>query len=156
MALDILPKDEFPLTVEEDVENVTANYEHGNYLTYISPEEFALLFAIVHNQLPQKAVFMGSSYCILGYGSKRCSSRMALTLIDVDPVVMRLAEHNFEDAHLVDNTEFLVGDAEMLVKEIQVLDAEGPKSEDMPDDSCDKAIYYRQLKAAIGWCLTNW
>lgn len=24
-----------------------------------------------------------------------------------------------------------------------------PRSEDMPDDSCDKAIYYRQLKAAF-------
>lgn len=52
---------------------------------------------------------------------------MAMILIDVDPVVMRLAEHNFEDAHLADNTDFFVGDAEMLVKEIQVLDAEGPK-----------------------------
>lgn len=138
---------------EEFAEAVAEKWDHGDRTTFIFPEEARLLFAMAHQVRPRNAVFLGSYY---GYWAIWALPAVAaaggrMTLVDVDPDVMALAERNIAAlgyAHLVD---FVVADATEYARTLSdvdlcVLDAEGPL--DAPDpDLRDKAIYYPHTRA---------
>ena len=153
-AVDLISDDRYEAeVVEQNLEEVLGKYDHGNYTTYIFPEENALLYAIVRNVRPRRAACMGSYYGYWAMAAKAAHPDLNLTLLDVDPAVMQLAQKNFENLKLERDTTFLIGDAEELVNgigsvDLLILDAEGPKSEEIPEDYRDKAIYYPLLKAA--------
>lgn len=153
-AVDVIDDDRYEAElVERNLEEVQAKYDHGSYMTYIFPEEHALLYAIVRNMRPRRAAYMGSYYGYWAVAAKAAHPDLDLTLLDMDPRVMKLARKNFERLNLERDTAFLVGNAEDLVRgigsvDLLILDAEGPKSEEIPEDYRDKAIYYPHLKAA--------
>jgi predicted O-methyltransferase YrrM len=97
---------------------------------------------------------MGSYYGYWALAAKAGCADLDITLIDINAVVMDLAEENFKGLALEHDTTFAVGNAEEEVAnlgtiDLLILDAEGPKSEDIPADYRDKAIYYPHLKAAL-------
>ena len=153
-ALDMIDNDHYDAElVEHHLSDVDMMYDHGKYTTYIFPEENALLYAIVRNARPRRAACMGGYYGYWAVAAKAAHPDLDLTLLDVDPKVMQLARQNFEHLQLEHKTTFLVGDAEDLARELRsidllILDAEGPKSESVPEDYRDKAIYFPLLKAA--------
>ena len=153
--LDILSSCEYDSgSIDEIVSRIDATYDHGTHLTYIFPEESALTAAIVRNFQPQHAACLGSFYGYWTVAAKAADPSLKLTLFDIDSSVMDLARRNFERLGLENGTDFIVGDAEQLVGQLAgidllMLDAEGPKSEDVPEDYRDKAIYYPLLRAAI-------
>ncbi|MDX8053968.1 class I SAM-dependent methyltransferase [Lentzea sp. BCCO 10_0798] len=143
------PVDEF----EDFAELVSKKWDHGDRTTFIFPEEARLMFALAHRTRPRNAVFLGSYY---GYWAVWALPAVAaaggrVTLVDIDPDVMALAERNIAElgySHLVD---FVVADATEYARTLSdvdlcVLDAEGPL--DAPDpDLRDKAIYYPHTRA---------
>jgi len=154
-ALDIIADDRYEAEiVEQNVASVDAKYDHANYMTYIFPEESALLYAIVRNVRPRRAACMGSYYGYWAVAAKAAHPDLDITLLDVNPAVMDLAQKNFEHLGLARDTNFIVGNAEELASglgniDLLILDAEGPKSEEVDEDYRDKAIYYPLLKAAL-------
>ena len=154
-ALDIIDDGSYDETAtEHHLEVMSTKYAHDNYLTYIFPEETALLYAVVRNFRPRRAAFMGSYYGYWAASAKAAFSEMDIALFDLDSTVMELAIRNFEELGLASNAVFEVGDAEALVKNLRdidllVLDATGPNSNDIPTDYRDKAIYYPHLGAAF-------
>lgn len=154
-ALDIIPSDTCDLdSVEQALSRVDATYDHGERLTYIFPEESTLMCAIVRNFRPRCAACLGSFYGYWTVAAKAADPNLNLTLLDIDSSVMDLAQRNYERLGLAKNTKFTVGNAEQIVSQLAgidllILDAEGPKSEDVPEDYRDKAIYYPLLRAAI-------
>ncbi|KAK6537419.1 hypothetical protein TWF694_011606 [Orbilia ellipsospora] len=154
-ALDIIDDDSYDAKdTDEALGKVEASYEHGKYATYIFPEESALLYAIVRNARPARAVFMGSYYGYWAIAAKAAMPTMDLTLLDINQEVMEVAQKSFGNCGLNVKTKFTVADAEEEVAGIEdidllVLDAEGPKSNAIPEDYRDKAIYYPHLKAAL-------
>jgi predicted O-methyltransferase YrrM len=153
------------ITIHDDLENddtdkiltqVASEFDHGSYLTYIFPEEFAFLYAIVKIARPRRAAFMGSFYGYWAMAARLANKEMEMTLLDVSRTVMDVAQRNFQNFGLERKTQFVVADAEAFISRLKdvdllVLDAEGPKSEDMPPDYRDKAIYYPHLKAAFDY-----
>jgi predicted O-methyltransferase YrrM len=154
-ALDVLDDDRYDAgTVERSLADVDAKYDHGGHLTYIFPEESALLYAIVRNTRPRRALCMGSYYGYWAVAAKAALPDLDITLVDINPAVMDLARKNFESLGLARNATFSVGDAESLASglrdvDLLILDAEGPKSEEVAEDYRDKAIYYPHLKAGL-------
>ena len=154
-SLDIIADDRYDAeAAEQSLANVDAKYDHGSYMTYMFPEENALLYAIVRNLRPRRAACMGSYYGYWAVAAKAAHPDMHITLLDVNPAVMDLAQKNFENLGLAHDTAFIVGNAEDLASslgniDLLILDAEGPKSEEVPTDYRDKAIYYPLLKAAL-------
>jgi predicted O-methyltransferase YrrM len=154
-ALDIITNDHYDAqSADQTLANVDAKYDHGGHLTYIFPEENALLYAIVQNVRPRRAACMGSYYGYWAAAAKAAQPDMSITLLDVNPTVMDLAQKNFELLGLAHDADFVVGNAENLASslgniDLLILDAEGPKSEDIPVDYRDKAIYYPLLKSAL-------
>ncbi|KAI9773926.1 MAG: hypothetical protein M1840_006152 [Geoglossum simile] len=154
-ALDIIADDHYDAeAVEQKLATVDAQYDHGNYLTYIFPEESALLYAIVRNTRPRRAACLGSYYGYWAVAAKAAHPELNMTLFDVNEVVMNLSRENFERLGLAGGTTFTIGDAEKFAFSLSdidllILDAEGPKSEDVPVDYRDKAIYYPLLLAAF-------
>src|SRR5579862_9082043 len=111
-ALDIIADDHYDAEiVEQDLAKVDAGYDHGNYLTYIFPEENALLYAIVRNVRPRRAACMGSYYGYWAVAAKAAHPDLVMTLLDVNPAVMDLSRKNFEHLGLARDTTFTVGDA---------------------------------------------
>lgn len=155
-ALDVIADDRYDAElIEKNLANVDAEYDHGNHLTYIFPEESALLYAIVRNMRPRRAAVMGSYYGYWAVAAKVAHPSLEITLLDVNPEVMDLARKNFEHLGVAGETTFTVGDAENLAPglgniDLLILDAEGPKLEEVAADYRDKAIYYPMLKAALG------
>jgi predicted O-methyltransferase YrrM len=153
-AVDVIVDDRYEAEfAEQALAEVDAKYDHGNYTTYIFPEENALLYAIVRNVRPRRAACMGSYYGYWAMAAKAAHPDLDLTLLDVDPAVMQLARKNFEILKLERNTAFLLGSAEQFdcgvgSVDLLILDAEGPKSKEVPEDYRDKAIYYPLLRAA--------
>ena len=154
-ALDILPDDRYdPATIEKAFSDVFSKYNHGRNLTYIFPEESALLYAIVRIAKPRHAVFAGSYYGYWGVAAKAACRDMDTSLIDIDPVVMALASQNFANLGLDQNVSFLVDDAEAVIPSLDaidllVLDATGPACEEVHMDYREKAIYFPHLQAAM-------
>jgi len=154
-ALDLIGDDRYDAEiVEQNLANVDAKYDHANYMTYIFPEESALLYAIVRNVRPRRAACMGSYYGYWAVAAKAAHPDLDITLLDVNPTVMDLARKNFELLGLARDATFIVGNAEDIASglgniDLLILDAEGPKSEEVAADYRDKAIYYPLLKAAL-------
>ncbi|KAK4196663.1 S-adenosyl-L-methionine-dependent methyltransferase [Triangularia verruculosa] len=160
---DILPDDSYDADASESaLKRIDERFDHGRYLTYIFPEESALLYAVVSIVQPRRIAFLGSYYGYWAAAAAAAPSKQGidLTLVDIDPDSMEMARHNLEKQGLSDNkaTAFLVDDAEALAAapapelrdiDILVLDAEGPKSDDVPPDYRDKAIYYPHLRASL-------
>lgn len=143
--------------VEEKLNHLVDDFSHGDNLTYIFPEECALLYSLALNFQPRNAVFMGSYYGYWSVFAKAAVPDLHVTLLDINPKVMDLARENYQRLGLASGAEFLVEDAEQVVTGLEdvdllVLDAEGPKSLEVDEDHRDKAIYYPHLKAALG-CL---
>lgn len=155
-AADLLVDDGYDEdAVGQALTEVDARYDHGPYLTYIFPEESALLYAIAKNSRPRRAACLGSYYGYWAAAAAKASTEMSLVLVDIDPAAMDVARRNFELLGLVGGrVTFLVSDAEKVGSQLRdidllILDAEGPKSDNVPPDYRDKAIYYPHLRAAL-------
>jgi len=156
-ALDILPNDRYhPASIDQAFSDIFSRYNHAENLTYIFPEETALLYAIVQSAQPRRAVFAGSYYGYWAAAAKAAHRDLDITLIDINPVVMNLASQNFADLGLVKNAKFIVEDAETVLTSLDaesidllVLDATGPNSEEIHEEYREKAIYFPHLQAAM-------
>jgi len=64
------------------------HHEHGNFATYIYPEEARLLFAITDILKPSSAIFLGSYYGYWAHAAMItiCGSGGRVLLVDPDPV----------------------------------------------------------------------
>ncbi|KAJ8128090.1 hypothetical protein O1611_g5545 [Lasiodiplodia mahajangana] len=155
MAHDIIADDHFDAgEVRKELTRIDSGYDHGGFSTYIFPGENDVLYAIVRKTRPGRAVFMGSYYGYRAAMAKAAHPTMELALVDINTVVMARASENFARLGLAGGTRFVTGDAETFAGELEeldlaVLDAEGPKSEDVPEDYRDKAIYYPHLRAML-------
>lgn len=154
-SLDILDDDQYDTeSVEQNLSKIDAAFDHENFLKYVFPEENALLYTTVRNARPRRAACIGSYYGYWALTAKAACTDISITLLDIDATVMSLAEKTFQHLGLTHNATFALGNAEELVAtlgplDLLILDAEGPKSEDVPEDYRDKGIYYPHLKSAL-------
>jgi predicted O-methyltransferase YrrM len=122
-------------------------------VTFVYPEEERLLFALSHVLAPASSVALGSFY---GYAAVWLlpgivAAGGVLSLVDVDPDAMALAEANVDALGYRDHARFEIADATRWTATEQVdlcfLDAEGPKDGVSPDLR-DKAVYGPVLEQA--------
>lgn len=156
MAHDVVTGDQYNKeATEQAMARIDAGYKHDSLFTYIFPEESAFLYAVVNNEQPRRAAFLGSYYGYWAAAAKAAYPAMELTLVDINPLVTSQATRNFGDLGLEARTHFVTGDAEVHARSLRgldlvILDAEGPRGDDdVPQDYRDKAIYYPHLKAVI-------
>ncbi|MGW0635016.1 O-methyltransferase [Nocardia salmonicida] len=150
------PAEEF----ERYAARVATEFDHAGRITFIFPEESRLMFALAHQLRPRHAVFLGSYY---GYWATWALPAIAesggrVTLVDIDPDVMALAERNIAALGFGSLVEFVVADAAACAGTLRdvdlcVIDAEGPLNAADPDQR-GKAIYYPHT-CAVGPALTD-
>ena len=146
------PKQEFDAYRQQ----VYESYDHGQYSTYIFPDEERLLYALAHILQPKSTVFLGSYYGYWGIwampgiqkgGGKAC-------FLDVNPDVNALAERNYTEMGFAAHTEFLTKDGIGFCEstsqsfDLVVLDAECPKDHPNPEFR-GKGIYGPLTRAVL-------
>ena len=140
VAADIIPSAVYPEDEFDDYrEQVVALATHDGRITYIFPEEARLLYALAHVLRPQRTAFLGSYY---GYWALWAMPGIVagggtVTLVDVDPAVMAIAERNFAAMGWADVTDFVVADAIEVAPRLHdvdlcVLDAESSRTDPTP------------------------
>lgn len=145
------PKQKF----EEFFQRVSQDFEHGDYTTYIFPEEARLLYALTYITKPNTIVFLGSYYGYWAIWSLDVLKEFGgkAYLIDIDSKVLMLAKQNMRKFNLDSLVNYINEDAiqfmsrEKILHDFLVIDPEGPKLGHDPD-LLDKAIYYPMVKAA--------
>jgi predicted O-methyltransferase YrrM len=137
-------------------QEIRSRYEHGDYGTYIYPEEGILLLALAETEAPKNALFLGSYY---GYWAAWAIPGIAggggrVTLIDPDSASCGVAALNIgASAHSTQvrvvtatGQEFLRGCDELF--DFVVIDAELPATHPDPAER-GKGIYFSLLRAAL-------
>lgn len=153
-ASGLIPHTDYPSAdFTEFRARIEADWDHGNHITYIFPEEARLLFALGYVLEGLTWLFGGSYY---GYWAIWAAPGVAsrggrLTLVDIDDDVMRLAERNFASVFPSVDARFRTADATDQLAAVRsvdvfVLDAEGPKDHAEPELR-DKAIYAPIMRA---------
>ncbi|MBA3938444.1 MAG: class I SAM-dependent methyltransferase [Planctomycetes bacterium] len=135
---------------------VTAEFSHGDFTTYIFPEEERLAFALADIVKPTSAGFFGSYY---GYWAIWALPAIARAggrayFLDIDPRVNDLGRENAAKLGFAACCEFITADAVGYLEnskttyDFALVDAEGP--EDHPDpDYRKKCIYYPIFRASL-------
>ncbi len=160
---DIIESTDYPKDYYSHImADITSNFKHASYLTYIFPEEARLLFALTYIKSPKVMVFLGSYY---GYWAiwaaflLKKQNGMAY-LIDIDKDALQLARKNMKHFALEKAIELVHQDGihfmqtEKIAHDFLVIDPEGPKTSPDPD-LLDKAIYYPMARAAHPYLKKN-
>jgi len=140
---------------EEYRKNIHANYNHGEFVTYIYPEDERLLYATAKIFQPKTAFIAGSYYGYFAIWAMKTikENNGMFVLADVDGSVCELARENFEKLGYKNNATVCCEDAEKLLLsrtepiDMLVLDATG-RGDDPRPEYRGKRIYASFLKAA--------
>ena len=151
----LLPRAEYDVTAYERAATRARHfYGHGEFSTYIYPEEARLLFAIADILRPCLTVVLGSYY---GYWAYWAAAAIApyggrIVLVDPDARAQAVAAASFERLGLAASAEVAVmtGETYLAASRRQfdcvVLDAEGPRDHPEPDQR-GKSVYGSLLGA---------
>ncbi|MCL2512561.1 MAG: class I SAM-dependent methyltransferase [Oscillospiraceae bacterium] len=140
---------------DEYREYIRGNYDHGEFVTYIFPEDERLLYAATEIRKPERVFAAGSYY---GYFAVWAMKTVAANggmcvLSDINGEVCRLAEKNFNRLGFGGNVKICCEDAEKLLLnrrepiDMLILDATG-KGDDPRPEYRGKRIYGALLKDA--------
>ncbi len=132
------------------------DYDHGDFRTYIYPEESRLLFAFVDIVRPKSAIFLGSYY---GYWATVAMRSIAtnggsIVLVDPDPRAQAIATRNVDRAGMDHAVEIAIATGQDYLRtaprsfDFVVLDAEGPRTHADPEQR-GKAIYAPLLRHVL-------
>jgi predicted O-methyltransferase YrrM len=135
---------------------IEREFDHGEFSTYIFPEEERLVYALAEIAKPVSAGFFGSYY---GYWAVWTMPALARNggracFLDLDPRVNALGEENFTRLGYGGQVRFVTQDAVRFLEEDQttydfaLVDAEGPEQHADPDYR-KKRIYYPIFKACL-------
>jgi len=134
---------------------IRENYDHGENVTFIYPEDEKLLYAVAKLTQP-KNVFIGGSYYgyFIIWAMKTIKENNGkVVLSDVDGEVCELAKKNFDKLGFGDITEVCCENAEILLKnrtepiDMLILDATGRHDDPRPEYR-GKRIYGALLREA--------
>jgi predicted O-methyltransferase YrrM len=145
-----------PAVYDELAGFIYTQYQHGDFRTYIYPEEARLLFHTVEILQPTSAIFLGSYY---GYWAAPSAVSIAsrggrIVLVDPDPRAQALAAINIERLGIADAVEVAVATAQDYLEDVDVrfdfvaLDAEGPRTHPDPEQR-GKRIYAPLLRHVL-------
>lgn len=144
---------EFYATVASDMR---MHHDHGNFATYIYPEEARLLFAIADILKPRNAVFLGSYYGYWAHAAMItiCAFGGRVLLVDPDPAAQTVAEKNIARAGLKQVVDVIISTGEEFLRytdssfDLVVLDAEGPRNHPDPEQR-GKRVYSSLLRCVL-------
>jgi predicted O-methyltransferase YrrM len=134
---------------------IRENYDHGDFVTFIYPEDERLLYAAAKTKQPKKAFIAGSYYGYFAIWAMKAikESGGMFVLSDIDEEVCNLAEKNFNNFGFKNNVKIYCEDAAKLLADrtepidMLVLDATGIHDDPRPEYR-GKRIYAPFLKAA--------
>jgi predicted O-methyltransferase YrrM len=135
---------------------VMAEFNHGEFSTYIFPEEERLVYALSEIAKPVSAAILGSYY---GYWAIWTMPALARSkgrawFLDIDERVNKLGLTNFTCLGFGAQVEFVTRDAVKFLEatattfDFALIDAEGPEEHSDPDYR-KKYIYYPIFKACL-------
>lgn len=134
---------------------IRENYNHGEFLTFIYPEDERLLYAASQIMQPKTAIVAGSYYgyfAVWAMKTIHANGGMAV-LSDINGEVCKLAQENFDKLGYANNVKIYAEDAEKVLSrhtepvDMLVLDATGRHDDPRPEYR-GKRIYGALLKAA--------
>ena len=140
---------------EDYRKSIRENYDHGEFLTFIFPEDELLLYAIAKITQPKNVFVAGSYYGYFAVWAMKTvfeNNGMA-TLSDINEKVCELARENFVKFGYGNNSEICCEDAEALLLgrtepiDMFILDAAGRHDDPRPEYR-GKRIYGPFLRAA--------
>jgi len=134
---------------------IRENYNHGEFVTFIYPEDERLLYAVAKITQPKKIFAAGSYYGYFAVWAMKTVSENGGTAVlsDINEKVCELAKENFIKLGYGNNTEIYCEDAEVLLSrrtepiDMLVLDATGRHDDPRPEYR-GKRIYGELLKDA--------
>ena len=134
---------------------VLENYNHGEFVTFVYPEDELLLYAAAKLVRPARMFMAGSYYGYLAVWAMQAVRDMqgCAVLCDVDGEVCELARENFNRLGFGDCAQILCEDAGAVLArrtepiDLLVLDATGRHDDERPDFR-GKRIYGALLNAA--------
>jgi len=135
--------------------SVLENYNHGDFITFVYPEDELLMYAAAKIAKPKRLFMAGCYYGYLGIWmmqSVRENGGVAV-LSDIDEQVCELARENFKNLGFENNAEICCEDAAAILSrrdepiDMLVLDATGKGDDERPEFR-GKRIYGALLKAA--------
>jgi predicted O-methyltransferase YrrM len=140
---------------DEYREYILANYDHGEFVTYVYPEDELLMYAMAKIARPKNMFMAGCYYGYLAVWAMRTVREMGgiAVLSDIDAEVCGLAKENFEKLGFKDSAKIYCEDAGVLLAkrtepiDMLVLDATG-RGDDPRPEFRGKRIYGALLKAA--------
>ena len=151
----LLPHTDYDLTAYDRAATRARHlYGHGEFSTYIYPEEARLLFAVADILRPSLTAVLGSYY---GYWAYWAAAAVAphggrLVLVDPDARAQAVAVRSFERLGLAGAAEVAVMTGEDYLAHSRqlfdcvILDAEGPRDHPDPNQR-GKAVYGSLLSA---------
>ncbi|MCL2159581.1 MAG: class I SAM-dependent methyltransferase [Oscillospiraceae bacterium] len=134
---------------------IRKNYDHGEFITFIYPEDERLLYAVAKITQPKNVFVAGSYYGYFAIWAMKtvCENGGMATLSDINEKVCEVAKKNFEKLGYGDNTEVCCEDAKALFMrrrepiDMLVLDATGRHDDPRPEYR-GKRIYGAFLRDA--------
>jgi len=140
---------------EDYRKSIRENYNHGEFLTFIFPEDELLLYAAAKITQPKNIFVAGSYYGYFAIWAMKTVSENngTATLSDINEKVCELAKENFIKFGYGNNSNICCEDAEALLLrrtepiDMFVLDAAG-RGDDPRPEYRGKRIYGPFLKAA--------
>ena len=140
---------------DEYRKHIRENYSHGEFITFIYPEDERLLYAVAKITRPEKVFVAGSYYGYFAVWAMKTVSETGgvAVLSDINEKVCELARKNFTNLGYGKNAEICCEDAEILLSrrtepiDMLILDATG-KHDDPRPEYRGKRIYGAFLKDA--------
>jgi len=134
---------------------ICENYDHGEFITFIYPEDERLLYAAAQIAQPKKVFAAGSYYGYFIIWAMKAVSENGGTAVlsDIDSEVCELAKENFKKLGYENNTEICCEDASALLAkrtepiDMLILDATGRHDDPRPEYR-GKRIYGALLRDA--------
>jgi predicted O-methyltransferase YrrM len=135
--------------------HIRENYDHGEFITFIYPEDERLLYAVTKITQPKRVFAAGSYYGYFIIWAMKTISETGgrAVLSDVDSEVCELAKANFKKFGYENNSEIYCEDAAALLAnrtepiDMLVLDATGRHDDPRPEYR-GKRIYGALLRDA--------
>jgi predicted O-methyltransferase YrrM len=120
---------------------IQKNYDHGEFLTFIYPEDEILLYAVAKITQPKNVFVAGSYYGYFAIWAMKTVSENGGTAVlsDINDKVCELAKKNFDKLGFGDNTKIYCEDSEALLLgraepiDMLVFDAAGRYDDPRPE-----------------------
>jgi len=140
---------------DEYRKHIRGSFNHGEFITFIYPEDEGLLYAMANIAQPKRVFVAGSYYGYFAIWAMKAIAEQGgmCVLSDIDAQVCALAKENFEALGFGEHAEITCKDSEKLLLnrtepiDMLVLDATG-KRDDPRREYRGKRIYGALLKDA--------